>query len=690
MFQWVPFAFVRIVIVFASGIIWGIYWPDSINQSLAIYLLIISLIAYLIFFILQRKQSIKITLGWIAIPVIFFSGYLNVLFNTESSDQDHFIHEKNEITFYRAVISKAALEKDKSWKQEAEVTTINVNGKWLERKGEVLLYFPKGEFQRPFSYGDELLIEGSPHELTPPANPGEFDYKRFLIFKNTYHQHFVRANEVMRMGYAPSSTVMKLAIQARDYAQQTLNRYVNGEREQAIASALVLGVTDGLDNELLNAYAATGAMHVLAVSGLHVGIIYWLLLLILKPLMKVKSGKWILAGISITVLWMYAFITGLSPSVLRAVTMFSFIALARPWDKSTNIYNTLAASAFCLLLYDPYLIMSVGFQLSYLAVLGIVYLQQPLYNIWEPKNWLLDKTWQITCVSIAAQISTCALGLLYFHQFPNYFLFSNLFVIPGSFIVLVAGIGVIAISFIPFLAMLIGLVLEWSIRILNMGVFAVEQLPYSLVENIYITTLQCWLLMGVFLFGILMIERRQFGYLPASFTLVAWFSVIQWIHFEEEINKSSITVYRVPGHSAFDLSKNGRTYFFSDTLLMNDEERVRFHIRPNRLIRGISSIQDGIRSPFYKELDGCSIIAWNGLRLLHIRSRHFEVPAGVTFDYVLVSNNALVAPESINTKQYILDSSNSLYLAEKFMALAKEQSLPCHSVMHQAYFKREL
>src|SRR6185369_7936506 len=121
-------------------------------------------------------------------------------------------------------------------------------------------------------------------------------------------------------------------------------------------------------------------------------------------------------------LWGYAFLTGLSPSVLRAVTMFSFVAIAKPVGRRTNFYNTLAASAFCLLLYDPYLIMSVGFQLSYLAVLGIVYLQRPIYNLWEAKSWFADWAWQLSCVSIAAQIATFALGFLYFHQFPVYFL----------------------------------------------------------------------------------------------------------------------------------------------------------------------------------------------------------------------------------------------------------------------------
>ena len=233
-------------------------------------------------------------------------------------------------------------------------------------------------------------------------------------------------------------------------------------------------------------------------------------------------SAWFIAIISLVCLWAYAFVTGLSPSVLRAVTMFSFMAVAKPFSRSTNIYNTLAASAFILLLYNPFLIMSVGFQLSYLAVIGIVYLQKPLYNLWDPQNKIVDWCWSITCVSIAAQIATFALGLLYFHQFPVYFLFSNLFVIPGSFVVLVLGILLLAVSYFSPAAFAVGWLLEWTIKVLNIGVFAVEDLPYSLINGVYLTTFQCWLLMGVIILFILLFEFKRFRYVIGVLILVLY------------------------------------------------------------------------------------------------------------------------------------------------------------------------
>jgi competence protein ComEC len=189
--------------------------------------------------------------------------------------------------------------------------------------------------------------------------------------------------------------------------------------------------------------------------------------------------------------------------------MFSFVALAKPLGWRTNIYNTLATSAFVLLLYDPYLIMSVGFQLSYLAVLGIVYLQKPLYNLWLIDNRVGNWVWEITCISIAAQVATFALGMLYFHQFPVYFLVSNLFVIPLSTAILVGGILLLAVSWLSAVADLVGWLLQWLIEILNWTVMVTEKLPFSIISGIHLTTFQCWLIMAALLSLIFMLEYRN-------------------------------------------------------------------------------------------------------------------------------------------------------------------------------------
>ena len=692
MFSWTPYPYARIVFFFCVGILWGIYLPDSVPIFLATGTFFILGLAYITISYLKSRESLKtVNPGFIGICFVVLAGFIQVYHATDYRSDDHFIHDKDPIEYYKVVVNEQVHEKENSWKVETKVLAVRENNRWAERSGKVLLYFSKKAFDAPYQYGNVLLLRGNPQLLSEPANPGEFDYKRFLTFKKIYHQHFLREGDVKLIDHQPPFSFIDYSIQARIWASKALNKYVRGAREQATASALVLGVTDGLDNDLLGAYAATGSLHVLSVSGLHVGIIYWLILLVLRPLNNSTSGKWTLAVISIGVLWSYAFVTGLSPSVLRAVTMFTFVAIARPQSIRTNIYNTLAVSAFCLLLYEPYMIMSVGFQLSYLAVIGIVYLQPIISRLWQPKQWLWDNVWQITCVSIAAQLATFALGLLYFHQFPVYFLFSNLFVIPISFFVLVAGIVLIAVSAISSVANLVGQLLEWSIQFLNYGVFKMEALPFSLIDQVYITTFQCWLLIFVVIFSVILFRQRKFSMAIGISICVILFSGLQWNHFYEEVDSRRITIYKVSGHSAMDIIEKGRAYFIADSVLINDHERLRFHIRPNRLRNGVDNIETS--NSFTKEFKGCQLIAWKGVLILQIHDKEFSFPSGINLDYLVLRNNAIYNLEKISFvkfKTLILDSSNSFYFADRILKEANRASLNVHSVLHQGAFTVKL
>jgi len=368
--------------------------------------------------------------------------------------------------------------------------------------------------------------------------------------------------------------------------------------------------------------------------------------------------------------------------------MFSFVAIARPWNQRTNIYNILAASAFCLLVYDPYMMMSVGFQLSYLAVLGIVSLQPGLYRLWEPKFWFWDEVWKISAVSIAAQLATFSLGLLYFHQFPNYFLLANLFVIPGSFVVLILGLVILAVNFISPLAAVFGWILEWIIKGLNGVVFVVEKLPFSLLENVYINTLQCWVLILLIAMLFLWVETKRFSWLITASFLCVIFSIAQWIHFTEDVNVQKLTIYKVPGHTAIDFTGHGKAHFLSDSALTGDVLKVKFQIAPNRLIAGVKDVFPC--DPFRKQFEGCAVMVWGGKTILQIHSNKFWLPGKLDVDYMIISNNAVrdlgEVMKKVHPKEIIMDSSNSFYAAGKILLESQELNVEIFSVLHQGAF----
>ena len=687
MLKWIPYAFVRIAAFFIAGILLAIYQPGLLHLpgTLIASFVLLSLFLLIEFFTKGNKSGI--VKGSIGLSLIFLLGYIHLLLQTDSRNEDHLLKIKRPIQYYEATVQSAPEAKEKSWKIVLSLQSVKTDH-WHEANGKILAYVAKQSHVSDWKYGDHLLIKGSPSELRPPSNPGEFDFKRFLTFKNIYHQHSIRTENIKWIAPAESKSVFYYSHQARAWATEKIYTYIHGAQEQAIAMALILGVTDGIDNEVLNAYAASGAMHVLAVSGMHVGIIYVIILFLLKPLHRYAWGQWIIAIISLICLWIFAFVTGLTPSVLRAVVMFSFIVAAKPFNRGTNIYNTLTASAFVLLIYNPFLIMSVGFQLSYLAVLGIVYLNKPVYNLWEVNSRVGDWIWQITCISLVAQAATFSLGLLYFHQFPVYFLISNLFVIPISTGVLLMGILLLAVSFIEPVAAGVGHLTEWAIQLLNWTVFKTEQLPYSLITDIHITTLQCWLLMGVLLSFIFIFQFRsaRWIYMAGCFTIL--FTFLQWSHYSESIHKKKWIVYSIKGHQAMEWSDDSKSYFDADTALLRDEERMRFHIRPNRLLNGVTTVQsDSI--PFQKEMKGIRLFYWNHQVIASIREKHAAIPENASVNYLVISNNAVSSWEEIKkikADQIIFDASNSQRWVDKMKQLASADQVPVYSVMDEGAF----
>ncbi|MDH4092714.1 MAG: competence protein ComEC family protein [Cyclobacteriaceae bacterium] len=686
MLRWIPYAFVRIVLFFCGGILLAIYWPEMLDAPTAQALFIAFAFVFLILAFVRRVRAINP--GSIGLACIFLAGFINVQLQTDSGAPDNLLSANLPVEYYRAIITKPAEEKDRSWKFEARIFDASTGNKWHTVQDKILLYASKEDFYEPFRYGDMVLIKGAPRVIQPPANPGEFDYARFLSYKHIYHQHYVRKEDVKFLGNDPPNIFLLYATLARRWADGVLKTYIHGEREQSLASALVLGVKDGLDNDLLKAYAATGSMHVLAVSGLHVGIIYWIILALGKPFHQGKFVKWMVAVITLLILWAYAFVTGLSPSVLRAVTMFSFVAIARPWNQRTNIYNILAVSAFCLLLYDPYQIMSVGFQLSYLAVLGIVALQPGLYRLWEPKSLFWDEVWKISAVSIAAQMATFSLGLFYFHQFPSFFLIANLVVIPGSFGILILGLLTLSVSFMEAIAGGVGWTLQWIITILNGIVFQIEKIPFSHVTDIYINSFQCWVLIGMVVTVYLCFEKRRFTYLIVTAMLSIIFSFSMWIHFAGTIAAPTLTIYNVPGHTAIDFIYCGKAHFSGDAALTGNPAKADFQIQPNRRIHGVRKVLSC--DSFRKQFQGCAVFVWGDKTILHIQQKEFWLPDDLVFDYVVISNNAAENMRSVlgqvTAKEVVLDSSNTAYYVRKMLIESAELDVAVYAIPHQGAF----
>lgn len=683
--KWIPYVMVRITAFFAAGVLLGIHYPAlSPPEVVTVFLTILATVYGIAHLALRRHTNGRLVAGILGLSFICVAGVAVVHHRDESKNPLALANRLDTVRAYRARILSPADQGEKRWRRTAEIISVKTAEGWKPCSGKLQLYWPLSDRAETLNYGDVVLVKGSPQPVTGPQNPGEFDYKTFLARRQIHFLHFIRTGEWTIDSKPTSHGLVYFAQEARRWTVNVIDRVVQGDRERAIIAAFVIGVTDGIDNELKQAYAAGGAMHALAVSGMHVSILYGVLLFLLKPLERRKGGLWITAAASLLVLWMYGFVTGLTPSVLRAVTMFSFVAAAKPLKRTTSILNTLAASAFVLLLFDPWLICSAGFQLSYLAVLGIVLWYRPLYQRVEmPWAWT-DWVWQITCVSIAAQCATLPVTLYYFHQFPPWFLLANLFVIPASTLILLGGILLLIVSPLTWLAGWFARLLEVLVRLLNDGLFLVGELPSALISLIPLTLFQavCMGIMMIAVHGLL--RTRRFQWMWPVVVGAALFAVDGWrVNWDAD---DQFIVHRVARHASMEWQLGQRVVAVLDSGLQAAPGTLAFHVLPNRVARRIRNVDTRVLPPGRPA--GLYIV--KGIRFLWVGSPDFQPTGNLQTDYLIVGNNGVRSLESLSRTltfgEVILDSSNSQAYDRRLVSEAKRMGIRCHSVLQQGAF----
>ncbi|SMG34771.1 competence protein ComEC [Marivirga sericea] len=701
---WNRYAFIRFVLFMALGIVTGTFLPDIYEFIFFLFSVISVLYLTAQFFRGYQFPAFQsISFAVLAFLICFSFGYLNAYWQSEKHDQTHLLHANvGEIEAFEAILVNAGKNTEKTHGFKVEVQRVLINEKWQNYSGNAMIYFQKDSLSKRLEYGNQLLIKSSLNELAPPKNPLEFNYKRFLGFDQIYHQQYVRSGKWRKLAESKGGFIMASSIKTGQYLEAIMNEHIKDERSLAIAKALTLGIKDELDNELRSAYASAGAMHVLAVSGLHVGIIFLIISTILSRWRNHKKGRVFFAIINISVLWAYAFITGLSPSVQRAAMMFSFIILAQAMRRRTNIYNTLAASAFVLLSINPFLLFSVGFQLSYLAVLGIVFFQPKLYGLLQFKFTFLDKIWAITCVSIAAQLATAPLGLLYFHQFPTYFFLSNLVVIPAAFVILNSSLILLISSFWEWAAEWIGYLIDHFIQVINFLVFSLDYLPNSTIDGVFINTLESWLIYLAVFFVALFIAEKKLNYFKLTVLSLFLMSIsICWRQYQN-FQEKQLIVYDTGQHHALAIRNGFSQYLQVEEGLAQDKNKLRFHVYPSQLEAGIADFHPDRFEPknqqeLFKDFKGLKFSVWNNKRIIHL---HKEIDEDLIFehplevDLIIISNNALRKPSKLhdyfNAQKIVLDASNSYYNIQNFKAKFEEENLDYYIVPEKGAFEWKL
>ena len=635
MFFWSRFPFVRIVLFFVLGVLLGVYYPEG--ESLVLIGIIICIISLIALLFKRKAWLLKFNyLYGIFLSLTFlFIGYSAVIRSIESNRGDHLIHFKS-CSFYKARVISEPLVKGNFIRQKIEILALK-DSVWSNASGKVLAYL-KPKSNEALVYGDLLIIKGFPDLVPPPLNPSEFDYRSYLANNQIYHQQFIDASDWRVIEPTSGISLRGMSIKARSYLERQLELFIPEAEELSVAKALILGKKDDLDRNTKDIYATSGAMHVLAVSGLHVGIIYLVLLTLLRQKQGRVTRPLLVAIIVIPSLWAYAFITGLSPSVLRAVTMFSFLALAQVINRRSATLNTLAISAFILLLVNPFMIMSVGFQLSYIAVIGILFLYPKIEKWFSPANKVIRFGWQITAISLAAQLVTSPLSAYYFHRFPTYFLFSNLLVIPAAIIIVWGGLVLLSLGAVSStLGILLGKLLGMIIGLVNYSLNWIAGLPNADIHSLSISMLGVWLLYGLIISVFLYFTTRKWLFYGLTAGLLIIFSFNLLYANIREFKLTQLVFYSVNNSWAIDFVEGKSFNTIADSVLLADESKLDYLLTPYRREKGLSPGNLAIRQEPVQDLG--EILVWHGKRILLANPCLEEYDIPQYFDYVLYKVN---------------------------------------------------
>ena len=605
------FPLIKFLVIFSVAISLGINF--ELNQKIFIYLFFFTLVglAFYELAVSNSKKLKKVLSELLIVLAIFFSGLTAVIIQTDRLKDNfigNYIKENNMILDQIIVeVVKPIKLTPKKVSVTANVKVIHHNDKSIQTLGKSIFYLNRDTLSAKLLPGDIIEFKSVQlKNLIFHNNPGQFDYASFLRFHQIHYANYI--DEWDKKG--STFNILRYPTWIRNKALKVLKENILIKSHFPIVSALVLGYKDEISNHTKQSFSSTGAMHVLAVSGLHVGIIYFILKSIITIFTFYQKNRVFRNIIVLLGIWIYALITGMSPSVLRACTMLSFLIVAEVFNRNTNVYNVLSASAILLLIINPFLIMQVGFQLSYLAVLGILYIQPKMEKMWKPRYWLIQKIWTITSVSVAAQISTFPLCLLYFHQFPNYFLISNLVVIPAAFLILSLGILLITLSFSKIIVGFISYLLEYVLNYLLLIIGYIESIPGSLSEGLSISIFEAML---IYIFTVSILVSLQFKkkiFYGFSIFIFFFLFFINAIEDNRLKDLKRIIVYNIPNHFGMDLINGPNHYFIGDSALIHNDEKLLFYVKHNWH-------ELDLKAPFFINYDTLttSFLSWGGVSI---------------------------------------------------------------------------
>jgi competence protein ComEC len=692
---WHQIPFLRLLLPFMLGIVAETYIQIAAFSPRFLLFLFVFFLLWLAIGAFRKGLTWRPLMTWAVseqVALLLLGALLTYRQDGRNADT-HFSHfvSANMPMRYRVAITEPPQIKGLNTKLTLSVQAIALSDSlWQPVQGDLLATMPSDSHSMQLKYGDILLIRATARPISGAQNPYGLDLRNFYAIRGLYHQTYIGGEQWQKIDTLQGNWLWGNIYDLRAYLLTVFRQHCPTNNEYAVMSGLVLGVRDDMDKSVIQAYADVGAMHILSVSGLHVGLIAWLLLFIFERVpIKHRYWRYLKTTAVIVLIWLFALLTGCSPPALRSAAMFSFVSFGQLRDRKSSIYNSLASSAFFLLCYNPLWLWDAGFQLSYLALLGIVYYQPRIYKLYYPPNRLVEWAWNLTTVSIAASLTTFALGLYYFHQFSFSSFLSGLVALPIATALLPLGFMLLVLGKVPIVATVLGFVVYWLVWLLNASVFFFQAIPYLILQNVWLDTIQFWLLNAAVVAATLSfywLRARELFY--AQTAVLAFALLSAWQQYGQQTQKT-VCIYQVYKGSAIGIFDGQQALTFADSATLQSNALVfaqknhlaARNIRQNALhnIQQDTTISHevGYYSPAQVlQIADFSCAFFSPTSLQNTASEPLSVDIIVIRDNVQPKAKAELLHQNFDFDHLIIDGSNSQRTAQRWQQYCDSLQIP--------------
>jgi competence protein ComEC len=671
------FPLARISIGFIAGILVAYYFKPSV--SFVFSLLFIAVLTFTIsYFVSKRNLFTPLYFGLATYFLSFSIGASTQIIHTDSFRASNYIHEKTVFEkphLFSVVIREKLRSSSFNERYIALVKQIDDSIK----TGKLLLNIRKDSLKHQLEIGTHLQIYGNLYKNRLVKNPNQFDYGKYLEGKQIYAQIYTEASDI-KIGSRIDKNIWYYSSKLRTKIIENLENSHFNKTELHVAAALILGQQQDISPDIIKDYQFAGAVHILSVSGLHIGFILLFVTFLLKPFPNTKRGSTLKLIVILFSLISFGLIAGLAPSVIRSVTMFSFVAIGIFLRRNTNIFHTLLVSMLLILLVQPSFLFDVGFQLSYLALFFILWLQPLLSQLCSPKNKILNYFWEILTVSFAAQIGTLPLSIYYFHQFPGLFFVSNLIIIPFLSLIMALGAFVMVLAAFDFVPLFLAKSLEWSISILNKIINSIASLEQFIFRDIPFN----WqLMLSMYLLiitAIIWFKKPSFNRLILTLIAVIIFQLAYFQTHWTIQNQSELVVFNFNKNTIITERKGVDVILYaSDSLLKtaNKNQALKLYTIGNfSNLKSKKSLQN--------------LIYYKGNKILIVDSLGVY-PKEIRPDIVVFTQSPKINFERflqiIKPKMIIADASNFRSLQKLWKGSCTKENILFHATAEKGYYR---